>query len=107
METIQLGSAAALSPAGKYTIAEPTTFNSIIVTVGQTKVTIKADGTVEYGDGSTPDDAARAFWEVVGRYHPIPRIIAACAKVCDDADKSTHPAELADRIRALPTQAPT
>jgi dihydrofolate reductase len=24
----------------------------------------------------------------------------ACAKVCDDADKSTHPAELADAIRA-------
>jgi hypothetical protein len=24
----------------------------------------------------------------------------ACAKVCDDADKSTHPADLADAIRA-------
>lgn len=23
----------------------------------------------------------------------------ACAKICDDADKSTHPADLADRIR--------
>lgn len=23
----------------------------------------------------------------------------ACAKVCDDADKSTHPSDLADRIR--------
>lgn len=23
----------------------------------------------------------------------------ACAKVCDDADKNTHPADLADRIR--------
>lgn len=26
--------------------------------------------------------------------------IAECARVCDDADKSTHPADLADRIRA-------
>lgn len=25
----------------------------------------------------------------------------ACAKICDDADKSTHPADLADRIRAM------
>ena len=24
----------------------------------------------------------------------------ACAKVCDEADKSTHPADLADAIRA-------
>ena len=24
----------------------------------------------------------------------------ACAKLCDDADKSTHPADLADAIRA-------
>jgi len=27
----------------------------------------------------------------------------ACAKLCDAADKSTHPADLADRIRARST----
>ena len=28
--------------------------------------------------------------------------IEAAARVCDDADKSAHPADLADAIRALP-----
>lgn len=27
--------------------------------------------------------------------------VEACAKVCDEADKSTHPADLADAIRGM------
>jgi 3-methyladenine DNA glycosylase AlkC len=30
----------------------------------------------------------------------IQQELEACAKICDAADKSTHPAELADAIRA-------
>lgn len=29
-------------------------------------VTIRPDGTIEYGEGYTPDDAARALWDAVG-----------------------------------------
>lgn len=84
--------------AHAYTIQQPSAFQGITITAGKTKVTIKADGTIEYGEGCTPDAAAKAFWEVVGRYHPISRVIEACAKICDGADQTT----LADRIRDLP-----
>ena len=29
-------------------------------------VTIRPDGTIEYGEGYTPDAAAKAFWDAVG-----------------------------------------
>lgn len=32
----------------------------------QTMVTIKADGTVVYGEGYKPDDIAKALWDAVG-----------------------------------------
>lgn len=34
-------------------------------------------------------------------------VIEQCAAICDDADKSTHPADLADAIRALLEAAPS
>lgn len=34
---------------------------------GSPLVTIKPDGTIVYGDGYTPDAAAKAFWDAVGR----------------------------------------
>lgn len=29
-------------------------------------VTIRPDGTIEYGEGYTPDTAAKAFWDAMG-----------------------------------------
>ena len=34
----------------------------------------------------------------------IEQVIEQCARECDQADKSTHPADLADAIRALAAQ---
>jgi (2Fe-2S) ferredoxin len=36
---------------------------------GKAIVVIKPDGTIDY-QGSTPDEAAQAFWDSVGRLHP-------------------------------------
>ena len=51
------------------------------------------------------EESARIFFDLVARFFPQ-RLAderkaerAACAKVCDDADKSTHPTDLADAIR--------
>ena len=41
---------------------------------------------------TTPDQALEQFAE---------RVREQCAKVCDTADKSTHPADLANAIRAI------
>jgi hypothetical protein len=38
------------------------------------KLVVRAhyDGTVEFGEGITPDEAAREFWECMGKYAPSP-----------------------------------
>lgn len=41
--------------------------SSFMFSNGKTLVSISADGKVIYGEGYTPDDAARAFWDAVGR----------------------------------------
>lgn len=37
---------------------------------GRMLVNLKADGSLEYGDGYTPDAAARVFWEAVASARP-------------------------------------
>lgn len=49
----------------------PKTPQSLIINVGKTTVTIKADGTIVYGEGVEPDDAAKVFWQAVGRNMPV------------------------------------
>lgn len=51
----------------------------VIKQAGKPLVTIKPDGTLEYGDGYTPDKAARAFWAAVGlaRVTPAPEVAAS------------------------------
>lgn len=39
---------------------------SLTINVGKTHVTIQPDGTIIYGEGYTPDAAAKAFWDAVG-----------------------------------------
>ncbi len=39
---------------------------SFTIRVGKTMVTIRPDGTIEYGEGYTPDAAAKAFWDAMG-----------------------------------------
>lgn len=39
---------------------------SLTVSVGKTYVTIKPDGEIVYGEGYTPDAAAKAFWDALG-----------------------------------------
>jgi len=39
-------------------------------------VKVNSDGTIEYGESYTPDEAAKAFWEVVKLYHPYAQEIA-------------------------------
>ena len=39
---------------------------SMRISVGKTYVTIKPDGTIVYGEGYTPDAAAKAFWDAIG-----------------------------------------
>jgi len=39
---------------------------SLTIQAGKAFVTIKADGTVIYGEGYSPDAAAIAFWDAVG-----------------------------------------
>ena len=47
------------------------------------------------GHGDTVEDLLRELdWQIAERERE------ACAKVCEAADKSTHPADLADAIRA-------
>lgn len=41
---------------------------------GRTLITIRPDGTLEFADGYTPDEAARAFWEAVQRLTPDPMV---------------------------------
>lgn len=38
---------------------------SIVISSGNVLVTIKPDGTIEYGKDYTPDAAAKAFWNAV------------------------------------------
>jgi hypothetical protein len=40
--------------------------SSLSINVGNTIVTIHPDGTIEYGEGYTPDAAAKALWDAVG-----------------------------------------
>lgn len=37
---------------------------------GQALVTVKPDGTLEYGEGYTPDEAARTFWDALAHAFP-------------------------------------
>ncbi len=37
---------------------------------GKVAVTIRPDGSVEFGEDYSPDEAATAFWLAVGRNHP-------------------------------------
>ena len=39
---------------------------SFSISVGETVVVIRPDGTIEYGKGYKPDEAAKAFWDAVG-----------------------------------------
>ncbi len=48
-----------------FTLA-PAHQSSMSIQVGKTYVTIKPDGTIVYGEGYTPDAAAKAFWDAVG-----------------------------------------
>jgi hypothetical protein len=45
---------------------------------GKAIVVIKPDGTIDY-QGSTPDEAAQAFWDSVGRLHPAKKTAAELA----------------------------
>lgn len=51
--------------------------NSLIINFGGDRpncmVTIKANGTIEFGADYTPDEAAKMFWDAVGRLHPFNR----------------------------------
>jgi hypothetical protein len=48
------------------------------------------------------DEGGNAYCEMKKRAEEAERnALERAAKVCDEADKSTHPAELADAIRAL------
>jgi hypothetical protein len=40
----------------------------VIATAGRTLVRIGPDGSVTYGEGATPDEAARALWESIARH---------------------------------------
>lgn len=33
-------------------------------------VVLKSDGTIEYGEGYTPGEAAKLLWKTVEQYHP-------------------------------------
>lgn len=47
---------------------------ALVMNVGKATVTIKADGTIIYGEGYTPDEAGRLFWEAVGRSMPMCKV---------------------------------
>ena len=55
-----------------------------------------------FRDTTTPVVALGVSWEQVQRFAALVAAHEreACAKVCEAADKSTHPADLADAIRA-------
>jgi len=38
---------------------------------GKLLVKIYADGTIEYGEGYTPDEAAKTFWNAIAYHHPL------------------------------------
>lgn len=58
------------------THAKPMEFkpaNTSVITINGPNgkmASLYADGTVEYGEGYTPDDAARTFWEALSRNMP-------------------------------------
>jgi hypothetical protein len=46
--------------------------SNIVICMGNAEplVTIRPDGTIEYGPNYTPDVAAKAFWDAIGVMHP-------------------------------------
>jgi hypothetical protein len=58
------GAGASVFSGGSVLIFDPNP--SFTFCAGKTQVTIKPDGTIIYGEGYTPDEAARAFWDAVG-----------------------------------------
>lgn len=53
-------------PEGELTFAEPQVFLIQISNNSEPLVSLKMDGTIEYGPNYTPDEAARVFWEALG-----------------------------------------
>lgn len=47
--------------------------NCLIFEIGHGKmlVVLKPDGTIEYGNGYTPDECAEAFWDIVKSNNPL------------------------------------
>ncbi len=54
---------------------------------GNEMVKVTSNGDVSYGKGYTPDQAARTFWEVLAKYHPV---------VCGQHKDETPKKRLAD-----------
>jgi len=66
-----VASAGEISSAGSVAIgsATPSEPRSLVISLGTNQgpmVTIKADGTIEYGKNYTPDAAAKQLWDAVG-----------------------------------------
>jgi hypothetical protein len=54
-------------PEGELTLVEPLTVYLLqISNNSEPIVSVKMDGTIEYGSNYTPDEAARIFWEALG-----------------------------------------
>jgi len=54
-------------PEGELTLTEPLTVYLLqISNNSEPMVSLKMDGTIEYGPDYTPDEAARIFWEALG-----------------------------------------
>lgn len=61
-------------PPGTFPAAarpEPTETRLVISAKGRTLVTFRHDGSIEFGPSSTPDAAARAFWQSIGAANPL------------------------------------
>lgn len=63
---------------------EPT---CIVISVGQIKVTIKNDGTVEYGEGYSPNETAKVLWEAVGHLNPLLETVRKLKAKIEDLEK--------------------
>ena len=69
-------------------LREPLTPNRFIIQneTGKPLVTFTNDGTVTFGEGYTPDAAARSFWHAMAQRNPL-RIFADCGAAFAEAFK--------------------
>ena len=66
--------------ASRVTVMQPDPPTIVVLGVDdEPLVTIRTDGTLEYGDGYEPDEAARIFWEAVSREAGGGRLAAVTA----------------------------